>query len=252
VRQLFYVMVSRHLIEKDERQYKNVTIRLALRLRQSGIVPWSWLVDETRWVRRPQTYGSIRDALRETARAYRRSLWRDAAACVEVWCESLSIAGVIADETDQWDVPLFPGKGYASHDFLHSAAVDIAERGRPTIIYLLGDYDPSGQDIIRHVRDNLRRYAPGADIRFEVAAATPEQIERWNLPGHPPKAKDSRRKRYVIDQAVELEAIPPKVLCELVKDLITRHVDIDVYNRLMAVEEAERQTLLSIAERGVR
>jgi hypothetical protein len=253
-RQLFYLMVSAGVIDKTEAEYKQTVVRLTLELRRAGVIPWEWVVDRTRWFFKPKTFDSLPDALEESARLYRRSLWTDADVNVQVWCESMSVAGIVNDETTRWDVPLFPGKGYSSHDFLRSAARDIADGGTDTVVYLLGDYDSSGRDIIRFVCETIREYAdevdPSVAIDFQTVAVTEDQITGWSLPSHPAKTTDSRHTRYGIDHAVELEAIPPARLRSIVRDCITRHLDPAALRRLKAVEAAERGTLLAIAEGG--
>src|SRR5687768_14880285 len=84
VRQVFYRATVRGIIEKTESGYKKIQTDLVW-LRQQGHVPYSALADSTRWQRKPQTYNSIEDALSETARLYRRSLWADADCYVEFW-----------------------------------------------------------------------------------------------------------------------------------------------------------------------
>jgi hypothetical protein len=251
-RQLFYLLVSAGAIAKTEGEYSRTVIRLALELRRSGAIDWSWIVDQTRWCFRPKSFDTLRDALEETARVYRRSLWAESDVQVKVWCESLSVAGIIKPETLAWDVPLFPGKGYSSHAFLRSAARDIAYDGRPAIVYLFGDYDASGRDIIAFVRRTLHEYAsevdPDVTIDFDIAAVTEQQIVDWALPGHPAKRLDPRRSRYGIDHAVELEAIAPDRLRALVRECIAQHIDPDALARLRSVEAAERETLRSLAE----
>lgn len=249
-RLLYYVMVSHGLIEKTEASYKNVVLRLLVELRQSGAIPWDHVVDQTRIVFRPQTHDSIQDAMLAAARGYRLSLWRNEPVRVDIWCESLSIAGVIMDTTKAWGVSLFPGKGYSSHSFLWLAAQAIKRRKVPTVIYQFGDYDPSGQDIMRHVRDRLREYSGRDDIQFHTAAVTREQIVEWDLPGHPAKSRDSRQGRYAIKEAVELEAIPPDRLNDLLVSCITRHIDPAALARNALIEEAERQSMFDIIGGG--
>ena len=253
-RQLFYLLVSAMVIEKLEREYKNTVLRLSLELRESGLIPWEWVVDETRFYFAAKTYDSLGDALESTARAYRRSLWTDADINVQIWCESMSVAGIVKPVTSKWDVRLYPTRGYSSHDFMRNAAREIADEGKPTRIYILGDYDPSGQDIIRFSSKMIRKYAaevdPDVEIEFETAAVTEEQIRDWNLPSHPSKESDPRFKRDGIDQAVELEAIPPVQLRELLEECITQHLDGDELEALMKVQRLERQTLLDLAKAG--
>ena len=101
-----------------------------------------WLADATRWMRKPDTFGGIEEALDDCARYYRKALWRDAGAYAEIWLEKDALAGVIYPITDTYDVPLMVARGYASLSFLHSAAEAISERGVPVYIYHLGDFDP--------------------------------------------------------------------------------------------------------------
>jgi hypothetical protein len=79
---------------------------------------------------------------------------------------------------------------------------------------------------------------------------TEQQIAEWSLPSHPAKTTGSRHRRYGIDQAVELEAIPPARLRQLLGDLIASLLDPAEVERLRRVEEAESETLLTLAERG--
>ena len=238
------------MFDKTEQSYA-VLKRLDVELRRDGVIPWHKITDETRWLVRPTTHGSLESFFKDASESYRRSLWIDAAVQVEIWCESTSIAGVIDDTTCEWDVPLYPCRGYGSHSFLWTAAQVIKERSTPTVIYLLGDYDPSGQDIIRFTVDRLTEYSGRTDVVFRKAAVTPEQIEQWGLPSHPAKKSDSRHARYQIDNAVELEAIPPKILNALIRKLIFQHLDTRTVARMQIVEKAERETLAILAEGGL-
>ena len=86
VRQVFYQATVRGIVPKNENGYQMVATALA-DMRRAGMLPFRWIADNTRWVRRPRTYGSIAHALRETAMFYRRSLWDSADAYVEIWLE---------------------------------------------------------------------------------------------------------------------------------------------------------------------
>ena len=59
VRQTFYQAASvRRLVDKTEAGYAKVQGRLTL-MRHSGVLPYGWLTDSTRWQRRPITYDGI-------------------------------------------------------------------------------------------------------------------------------------------------------------------------------------------------
>src|SRR5215467_10101845 len=77
VRQVFYQATVRGLVEKAESGYVKVQTDLTV-MRRAGDLPYDWLADNTRWQRKPRTFGSVEEALRDTARFYRKSLWADA------------------------------------------------------------------------------------------------------------------------------------------------------------------------------
>src|SRR3984893_16912547 len=56
-------------------------------LRRPVRLPYDHIADLTCWMRKPRTFDSVEEALQETARLYRKALWRDAEVPVEVWSE---------------------------------------------------------------------------------------------------------------------------------------------------------------------
>ncbi|MHB8682364.1 MAG: hypothetical protein ACYDA2_09775, partial [Acidimicrobiales bacterium] len=156
-----------------------------------------------------------------------------------------ALSGVIYDVTSEWDVPLMVTRGYASLSFLHAAARQIEETGKPTYLYYLGDYDPSGVDIPRKVERDLRRMVSHAEIVFTRLAVNPGQIEQMHLPTRPTKLTDSRSATFV-GESVEVDAIPAPALRQMVYGAITSHVDPDRLRALIEVEQAERETLEAI------
>ena len=242
VRQVFYALTVRGVIKKAEVEYHRTVIRLLVDMREAGEIPFDWIADNTRWMRKPATFVGIDSCLNNTARCYRRDLWAAALVYVEIWCEKDALAGVLIEETETDDVPLRVARGYASISFLHSAAKAIEAKGKPAYIYHFGDLDPSGVDAARDIEAKLRRYAPGAEIHFERPAVTREQVERWNLPTRPTKITDSRAKKFA-GTSVELDAIPAAQLRQLVRECIERHTDQDQVAILRAAEESERELL---------
>ena len=248
VRQVFYRAVSAGLVGKTEVEYKRTVVRLLGQMRRSGRVPFAWIADNTRWMRKPRTWSSLDQALENTARTYRRALWDGQDAYVEVWLEKDALSGVLYEVTERWDCPLMVTRGYPSLTFLHSAAEAIAAAAKPTFIYYFGDHDPSGVHIPQKVEQELRAFAPMVDIFFERVAVTPGQIGAWDLPTRPTKVSDARAKNFV-GESVEVDAILPAVLRQLVADCIERHVDWNQYAITQVAEEEERNVLMALAER---
>jgi hypothetical protein len=167
VRQVFYALTVRGVIAKAEIEYKQTVIRLLVEMREAGDIPFEWLADNTRWMRKPSSFTGIEACLNSTSNFYRRDLWAAMPAYVEIWCEKDALAGVLMEETEVYDVPLMVARGYSSISFLHSAAMAIEARGKPAYIFHFGDLDPSGVDAARDIEAKLRRYAPEAEIHFE-------------------------------------------------------------------------------------
>lgn len=245
IRQVFYRLVSLGAVAKTESQYNSTVGRLLREMRWAGEIPFSWIADHTRWMRKPQSYGSLGEALQDTARLYRRALWSGQR--VEVWLEKDALAGVLYDVTSEYDVPLMVTRGYPSLTFLHSAAEAIVEQDEPTFLYYFGDHDPSGVDIPRKVESTIRELAPKAEIQFRVAAVTPEQIRLWDLPTRPTKKSDTRSKSFE-GGSVEVDAIPPQQLRDLCRQLVEQHVDQGDLEITLAAEESEREILSQLAD----
>jgi hypothetical protein len=243
VRQVFYALTVRGVIAKAEIEYQRTVVRLLVDMREAGDIPFEWLADNTRWMRKPTTFTGIESCLSNTSRFYRRDLWAAMPVYVEAWCEKDALAGVLMEETAVYDVPLMIARGYASLSFLHSAAMAIEAKGKPAFIYHFGDFDPSGVDAARDIEAKLRRYAPGAEIHFERPAVTREQIEQWNLPTRPTKQSDTRAKKFGSATSVELDAIPARQLRAIVRECIERHVDRRQLEILRTAEESERELL---------
>lgn len=245
VRQVFYRLVSAGVIAKTEGEYKSTVVRLLGEMRRRGEIEFSWIADNTRWMRKPRTYSSLENMLRRTVEAYRRSVWDNQDCYVEIWLEKDALAGVLYEATGAWDVPLMVTRGYPSLSFLHGAAETIAAQDKPTYLYYFGDYDPSGLDIPRKVESDLREFAPAADIEFERVAVTRRQIAELRLPTRPTKRTDSRAKNFV-GESVEVDAIPPRTLRRIVEGCITQHIDKQAYGTLLKAEESERAALMSL------
>jgi hypothetical protein len=244
VRQVFYQAAVRGIVEKSEAGYAKVQTDL-VQMRRAGDLRYDWLADNTRLQRKPRTFGDIKQALDSTARFYRKALWADVDAYVEVWLEKDALSGVVYPITSLYDVPLMVARGYASLSFLHSAAEHINSLDVPAHIYHLGDFDPSGVNAGEKIEETLRELAPDAEIHFERIAVNPDQIVTWDLPTRPTKTTDTRSKGFGAI-SVELDAIEPQRLRDLVQSAIERHLPPRQFKVLKAAEESERSLIRQI------
>jgi hypothetical protein len=247
VRQVFYALTVRGLIKKVEGEYQQTVIRLLGDMREAGEIPFEWIADNTRWMRKPTSFTGIEQCLNSAAEFYRRNLWANMPVQVEIWCEKDALAGVLLEETKVYDVPLMVARGYSSMSFLHSSAKAIEAKDKPAYIYHFGDLDPSGVDAARDIEAKLRRYAPDAEIHFERPAVTRQQADEWDLPSRPTKQTDTRAKKWT-GTSVELDAIPAARLRQIARQRIERHIDKQQLELLRAAEESERDLLTKWAK----
>lgn len=236
VRQAFYQMVGLGLVPKTDAGVRTVN-RLLILMRRDGSLPYHWIEDGTRWMHKPTSFDSIEAAVKNAAASYRKALWAEADIYVEVWVEKRGLITTIYPVTEEWDVPLMPAAGFSSISFLYSAAMDILEADRPAFIYYLGDLDKAGLDAFAFAEREIREHAPDADLTFEWLAVTEEQVDEWGLPGPPPKPRDTRAG---LSRVVELDAIHPDQLRQLVRDALESHLPEEAVAAERATEKAER------------
>jgi hypothetical protein len=75
VRQVFYALTVRGVITKDEVEYKRTVVRLLGEMREAGEIPFEWLADNTRWMRKSTSFTGLEACLNATSSLYRRNLW---------------------------------------------------------------------------------------------------------------------------------------------------------------------------------
>lgn len=259
VRQVYYVGVGQHWPKdrgKSRRNYDSVVRELGI-LRERDLLPWGWIADHTRLRRVDTMYESIADALARTAEHYRRDLWAQQPRVVEVWCESDSIGGVLDPVTRALGVPLLAARGQSSKTFAFAAAQEYRRIGKPVTVLYVGDWDPSGLAVDRSLRERLNRYCGGAvAIDFRRIAVTPAQIVDLGLTSHEANRADASYPRFVADchaagvpvEAVEVEAIPPAALRELLEaELYALVDDAGRWNAAIEAQVSEREILASYA-----
>lgn len=252
VRQMFYMLTVRGEVEKEESGYRKAQRQL-LALRREGAIPYGWIADNTRWMRKPTTYDGLENFFDRSARYYRQDLWIRSETYVEVWCEKDALAGVLTPITSEYDVPLMVARGYSSETFAYNAAEAMKEADKPCYVYYVGDLDPSGWQMARDLEEKLKDF--GAPVMFQRLAVNAHQVTDWDLPTRPSKLSDTRCKAFFAEfgldmPSVELDALHPDRLRAIVRSAIEHHVDHGQLEALRREETAARETLTQLAQGG--
>lgn len=250
VRQVFYQAVVLGLVPKDEAKGYRLVQRRLVALRERRIIPYGWITDNVRIVRGHDRYRSPEAYAQVAAEFYRRDYWADSAVSVEVWLEKDALAGVLVPVVvEECGLDLYVTRGYASVSYLQGAADAIRRDGRPTYVYLLTDFDPSGLGIADTVTVELMKRSYPVEVHVERLAVTHSQIDEHELPERPTKQTDSRYSSFMQRYgtgSVELDALPPTTLRSLVRDSIERHMNPEHLKTLQLAEEQERELLREV------
>ena len=249
VRQVYYQLVSRQVIKNDRGKYQAVS-NILVWARQEGLIPWEWVEDR---LRRPRSVGMWDDLVdfgETVLSAYRRNVWEGQPSYLEVWLEKDALSGVFEDVLKPYGVTLNVARGYDGWDSIHNAARRYQDYEGVVVLYF-GDFDPSGEDMVRSLKERLAFF--GCYPEIIKCALTMEDIERYNLPPDFTKDKDTRQKGFVAkygNVSVELDALPSGVLRERLVSGIEGNMDLDRFGEVKNIEQMEKEKLAEIL-RGI-
>lgn len=248
LRALHYRLVAAGMTN-DINHYKKVVATMT-DARWSGDVQFDAFLDHER-----QTLGETRSkdtnvedeverakkVIKNWATIYYKNRWENQPVYPEVWIEKKALQGVFDSPCQRWGVALNPCKGYPSLTFLYDAFQrfdDAIQRGKEPIILYFGDYDCSGEDIPRSIKENLERM--GVEVTVKRIALMEHQVIEWGLPPAPTKPTDSRGANWDGLGQVELDAVLPEQIVELLDDAVEEIFDRGLYDQLKDIEESEQ------------
>ncbi len=242
VRQLYYQLVARGVIENTERSYKNTT-DLVNNARLAGLMDWSAIADRTRDFMRHQRWVSGQQILKASSSSYHQDLWVNQECRVFVIVEKEALAGVLEPICYRMDMPLLPARGYPSstvlREFVLSDILPALSEEQDIVILHLGDHDPSGIDMTRDLEKRIAMFTEYdvERVTLKRIALSMDQIEELKPPPNPAKSSDSRFAEYADlygTSSWELDALSPAFINELVATEAGRFVDED---KLLIVEK---------------
>lgn len=249
VRQVYYQLVSRQVIKNGRTGYQAVS-NLLRDARKSGVIPWEWIEDRLRRPRTVSMWDDLVDFGETVLSAYRRNVWEGQPSYLEVWLEKDALSGIFEDVLGPCGVTLNVGRGYDGWDSIHNASVRFGDGVGKTILYF-GDLDPSGEDMVRSLRERLSFF--GCEPEITKCALNLDDVKKYNLPPDFTKAGDTRQKGFVAkygDVSVELDALPSGVLRERLVAGIEGNMDLDRLREVKNIEQMEKEKLAEIL-RGI-
>lgn len=250
LRQVYYQLVSKQIIENNQSKYQSLS-NMLVEARQENIIPWEWIEDRVRQPQGVPMWSDLNDFLHTVRYAYRRNVWEDQPSYVEVWLEKDALSGIFSDITEEYGVTLVVGRGYNSWSAYKKAVDRFIKMNKPVSILYFGDFDPSGEDIVRALKDSLHSLQVDPDV--EKIAIILEDIKEYNLPPNPTKKTDKRTAKFVKkngDISVELDALPLPVLQGRIKTSIENHLDRIAFEETIEKQEADQKQLLGLIDQN--
>lgn len=155
--------------------------RLLKEARERGMIPWEWIVDESRYLEKTASWNDPDAFTKSIINQYRREYWNQQPVRVEVWSEKGTVRGVLQPVLDEFGIGFRVVHGFASATVVHDIAED--DDGRPLIVLYVGDWDPSGLCMSEvDLPGRLRKY-DGHHVVLKRIALTQDQLA--DLPSFP-------------------------------------------------------------------
>ena len=215
VRQVYYQLVSRQVVENNRNRYQSVSDAL-VKARQQGIIPWEWIEDRLRRPRYVSMWSDLSEFAEIAVRSYRREVWATQPGYLEVWLEKDALSGLFERVLNRYGITLNVGRGFDGWSSIRNAAERYTEHdecGQDVTVLYFGDFDPSGEDMVRSLRERLSFF--DCCPTLIKCALIAEDIRRYALPPNNTKPGDTRSAKFVQqhgDVSVELDALSADVL----------------------------------------
>ena len=250
VRFLYYEFVKDGIIAKHGdkvggRRSDQDIAEAIFRLREIGLVPWEWIVDETRHLTAYRYADTVADYLKDTVDRARIDLWKGNPPPV-ILTESRSLGGVLRDKLSyEYLVPIAATNGQVG-GFLRTDVAPALIPGQ-RVLYL-GDYDWQGQQIEANTRKVLEQLI-GGELNWERVALTEQQVNRHRLPII--QKPDRRYKPVRYHDAVECEALEQPFIVGLVRRRLNALLP-EPLEDVQVREEAQRAKVRAALKRMAR
>lgn len=289
LRQLYYQLVTKNIIPNKPEAYDELG-DIVSRGRRGGILEWGMIEDRVRQPKVPQDFESLDDLMDIALRAYRLPRMKGQEQHIELWVEKDALAGVLAPIANRYHITLMVNKGYSSTSAMKEAGERVREGcdklgNRKAMIFYLGDFDPSGEDMVRDISQRLDEYTnrgiqfrkdptsdgglraetreerqkrlPFIDIEVEKIALTMEQIEEYDPPPNPAKVQDPRAKKFIEEHGEsswEVDALPPSVLRDIIETRLDEVINNELVDEIKFQEEQDKkrlkEALAEVKQRG--
>jgi hypothetical protein len=229
LRQIYYVLVARLVIEKTAREYRNLAYVLR-KARRARIIPFEAIHDQGSTL--PSSLFGFADgtglawSIRDSVRSFDVDPLTAQPHPVILWCEAAGMLAQLKRVGAPYGVDAIAGGGFDSVSDKWRIVQLVRQAGVPFEVLHIGDLDQHGESIFEVLSEDVPAFDEHeGNISFSRIAVTPEQIARYNLP-----------EDFDKPGIIQAEALPPDVLAAIVDAAIRERLDLEL------VDETRRRS----------
>jgi hypothetical protein len=257
-RQIYYRMIAEWKYPKGEQFERRLYAALG-KARRARMIPFEHIRDDGIvgggfWPTAPEQETYVWEL---TAKNYQSDHQEGQPVRIQVWCEAAGMVPQLATVADRYSVPVYSAGGFNSLTAVRQLVNScVGDTDGATVLIHLGDADPSGYSIFQAFYEDAAafleedRRSPAQTLTAERVAITREQIAEFDLIADEIKTNDSRSKVWRaagLTHKVEIEALPPSVIGQLLTEALEHHFNPSVMARVRQREAVDRRRLVKAA-----
>ena len=236
---------TRGLIDNMGRKCVANVSRMIVIAREKGIIPWSWIVDDTRREKNFPKWNGLEDFGELVVSQYRKDFWQRQDSWIKVFSEKGTIVGIVQPVLAEFAVSYKILHGFGSATSLHDVAQESLRGERYLEILYIGDFDPSGMHMSEvDLPGRIKSYGGAVEItRIALTRADCDGLPSFDAETKIGDPRHAWFKKNHGDRCWELDAMNPNDLRQRLRDEIIKRIDVDAWVHCQTVEDAERESL---------
>ena len=220
LRQVFYILVARLVIEKTKAEYQKLGYTLR-RARRARLVPFEHIHDAGTTL--PQSLVGYDDAadlawlLQWEVENFHLDRMLGQERLLVLWCEAAGMLAQLRRVAAPYGVHAIAGGGFDSLSDKWQFVQLVRQARRPVRVLHIGDLDRHGESIFDVLAKDVQAFDGYRNVDFVRLAVTEQQVEELGLVSS-----------FEDELVVQAEAIPPDVLARIVDDAIRERLDLEL------------------------
>jgi hypothetical protein len=232
LRQLYYVLVAKLIIDKTKQEYAQLGY-LVSKARRARIIPFEHIHDQGSTLpARLNGYdcaGDLSWSIRYEVENFELDRQLGQERRLVTWCEAAGMRPQLQRVAEPFGVHVVAGGGYDSVSDKHQFAQLVRKLRSPVRVLHIGDLDRHGESIYDVLAEDVQAFDGWRNVDFVRLAVTEQQVEELGLVSS-----------FEDELVVQAEAIPPDVLARILETAIREQLDLNLMAKVAKQSAALR------------